>query len=152
MRLIQTALLFLALSGAASAVPEPTAGPEVSKFSVSFELGGPGYYYTLWGSYRPIESLAVNVGLSVSAIVVVPVTASWLLFGPTHHLEISGGGEIVDPGALSIFGASTGIAPLFSVGYRYWEPGGGLDFRAAAYVLFGANVVVWPGISAGYTF
>ncbi len=145
---------------------------DFSRAHVSFELLGSGVLYSLWGSYRVVEKLAFNLGLSYwgadistttgttsSNFLLVPVSASLLLGGGNHNFEVLAGGVIVTgttvgtgtTNANKISGA--GFMPNFGIGYRYWPLDGGFHFRFLIEMFIASSSVLpWMGLSFGYAF
>ena len=121
----------------------------ISQAQVSAELGGPGLFYSIYGSYRFAGMFCANVGLSylsVSAasgpvsvsetVFQVPLSVSLLLGGDNSFFEALAGGDLVfagGSGSYSVLGggfSGTTLLPEFGVGYRYWPKAGGFHFRA----------------------
>ncbi|MBN1620031.1 hypothetical protein JW890_04855 [candidate division WOR-3 bacterium] len=144
-----------------------------SKNAVYFEMFGPGILYSLNYEFRPVRPFSLRVGYSSWSMSTFflfidgwfrfqafPVTASYLTGQANHSLEIGGGlvpmhieiegtdfffGDEID-GSKTIF-LGTGI-----FGYRY-QPYKGAFVRAAITPLFNSNnLLIYGGVSIGYSF
>ena len=145
---------------------EPSAGPcygaacerdsdEYSQQSaVYLSLFGPALGVGLGFDYRPIQSLAVGVGLGAAPSLgregwgAVPWANASFLLGKEHQLEVGAG--------LSVwFLNDVDLLPGPLVAYRYQSRQGGFFFRLSVNGLMTFNsrepIVPWPGLALGGT-
>lgn len=134
---------------------------EHSAHATYVELGGMGVLYSVNYEYRPIEWLALRVGVEAfpifeSMALIVPVAVYGLLGGDGHYLELG-------LGYTGLYGFSGGevhtdddghfLVP--QLGYRYQPPGAGFFFRATFTPLTRLNkpddILPMPGLSFGGT-
>lgn len=177
-------VFFLSNSFAAENKPSPSPQPKVvhaasedsenfSQWAIGGEVLGQAILYSMQSSFRPIPELAINFGFSYFELTplfatekikftILPVSVSYLVFGPKHHLELLVGGDIalVSGKNTSIFDSSysenirqSSFLPVAGAGYRIWKSTGGFHFRATTYVFFGEKAVLpWFGVTFGYAF
>ncbi|MEZ4751372.1 MAG: hypothetical protein R3B54_12370 [Bdellovibrionota bacterium] len=162
-KLLFVSIFALSVLGTASlkAAPGLSETTVDSKATASVELLGAGLLYSVFGSYRFIPELAVNLGVSFSSAngstnLLIPMSLSFLAGGKNgHHFELLGGGSIVT-GSYTGTGISTGTVsgflPTFGAGYRYWPSEGGFHFRGTLYGFISNGFLPWFGLSFGYAF
>ncbi len=155
---------------------------ELSHYGVGIELLGAGLYYSIFGSYRPVEHFAVNLGVSYIGAIAsssssgtgsgsssvglfqVPVSVSGLLGKENHYFEVLAGADFAFASASfsvpiedKTSASAVAIWPEIGFGYRYWPKQGGFQFRGTLYIMDinagGSSVIMpFPGFSFGYTF
>lgn len=130
----------------------------LSRFQLGVEAFGPGIYYSVFGSYRIIKELAVNLGASYFplssagtsslSVFTVPVSVSLLLGGHSSNFEAIGGLSFLFVSASipisstsssvvrSLDASGSAVMPFFGLGYRLWPEDGGFSFRATLYGMF----------------
>ncbi len=158
-----------------TAKAQSMATPEFSsRAQVSFELLGSGLLYSVYGSYRFMDMLAANVGISYWTadvttstsiasykFLLFPVSMSLLLGDISHNFEIMAGALISSVSSTGVSVGTTtsdkfanaGLIPNFGIGYRYWPKDGGFHFRLMleAFVA-SSSFLPWGGLSFGYAF
>lgn len=133
-------------------------------YQLGVEIGGAAVGYSLFGSLRPFENLAFNLGIEVwgTDALILPGSVS-LLVGKSNHLfELLGGGAFSITNDDSAFNGKfvhTSLLPEIGIGYRYWPKDGGFHFRSIFYVLFTGylgdskiSFIPFLGLSFGYAF
>ena len=141
------------------------APPEKTR-AAFIELGGPGLALTLnydarfgaknnkWG-FR-IGGGYYNTGANWVAS--IPFQLNYLYGGDSNFLEVGAGTTFVRSegsinGAVFQFDKITGFIATASIGYRYQQSNGGINFRIAFVpVLYDAGLIYEGGLSIGYTF
>jgi hypothetical protein len=163
------ALISLALLTLAPARAEAQGSPPVAPNALYLELGGSALIYSL--NYERMLSSTVGLRLgggymSVTgeddygdnlsvALLMIPVTVSYLLGEGAHRLELGGGAVFAWASASTDtdFASGSGVAATGIVGYRYSAPGGGFLFRAGFTPLMGGGgFLPWFGASFGFTY
>jgi hypothetical protein len=141
------------------------APPEKTR-AAFLELGGPGLALTLnydarfgtknnkWG-FR-IGGGYYNTGANWVAS--IPFQINYLYGGDSSFLEVGAGTTFVRSvgsinGTVFQFDNITGFIGTASIGYRYQQSNGGINFRIAFVpILYDAGVIYEGGLSIGYTF
>lgn len=158
------------------AAPAPSfQAPSKSKAQLGIELLGAGLLYSVAASFRIVDSIAINAGFtfySVSGssttstasakatLFGLPVSLSYLIGGPYHHLDLFGGfapffasAELKENNSITDRATGSLFVPQVGVGYRYWPEEGGFHFRAALYgMVIGSKAYPWIGFQFGYAF
>ena len=140
--------------------------PPVKTRAAFIEIGGPGLALTLnydarfgtkdnqWG-YR-IGAGYYNTG--ANWVATVPFQLNYLYGGKSSFLEVGGGTTFVRSegsvkGVDFEFDNITGFIATGTIGYRYQQENGGINFRIEFNpVLYDAGLIFIGGASIGYTF
>jgi hypothetical protein len=151
---------WLSVSGSVSSASELTGrvfdpGMGLSHWSFSAELLGQAGLYGFHGSFRPMEPLAFNLGVSFLSNtdgrnLVLPASVSWLVGQNGHYLELLGG-VTLGSSAIVVGPLSGGaLYGVLGVGYRFWPDLPGFHFRVTGYTLAsGQKAIFLPGATFG---
>ncbi len=134
--------------------------------AIYLEVGGPGLALTInydrrfgndvdkWG-YR-IGAGYYNTG--ANWVATIPFQINYLYGGETSFLEVGAGTTFVRShgstnGTTFQFDNITGFIGTATIGYRYQQENGGINFRIAFVpVLYDEGLIFEGGVSIGYTF
>lgn len=160
---------------AKGAEPRAPASSKLARNSAFIEIGGPGILYSANYERFVLPRFGVRLGVSLFGlrerstgdalgVFTVPVTAQYLFFPGSHHLELGLG---VVAGVLwsGLNGARPTppfglVAATATVGYRYQPPRSGFLLRVAFTPLYagerfsplGLPVTPWGSVSVGWAF
>ena len=134
--------------------------------TVFLEVGGPGLaltlnYDTRFGDRRDKWGFRVGAGYyntGANWVASVPLQVNYLYGKGNNFLEFGAGTTFVrshgtSKGTLFEFDNITGFIGTATLGYRYQQDNGGINFRIAFVpILYDDGVIAEGGISIGYTF
>ena len=134
--------------------------------TVFLEVGGPGLALTVnydsrFGNRRDKWGYRVGAGYyntGANSVASVPLQINYLYGSGSSFLEVGAGTTFLNSkgstkGTFFQFDNITGFIGTASLGYRYQQDNGGINFRIAFVPLFyDEGVILEGGLSVGYTF
>lgn len=134
--------------------------------TVYLELGGPGLaltvnYDTRFGSGRDKWGYSVGTGYyntGANSVFTVPLQINYLYGKTSSFLELGVGTTFLNSkgstnGTVFQFDNVTGFIGTGTIGYRYQQEEGGINFRIAFVpILYDQGLIYGGGLSIGYTF
>jgi hypothetical protein len=134
--------------------------------TVFLELGGPGLaitanYDTRFGSGRDKWGFRIGTGYyntGANSVFTIPFQFNYLYGKTTSFLEVGVGTTFLysrgsTNGTVFQFDNVTGFIGTGTIGYRYQQEEGGINFRIAFVpILYDQGLIYGGGISIGYTF
>jgi len=145
---------------------DSTIKPAGKPRSVFIEVGGPGLaltinYDTRFGEDRDKWGFRIGAGYyntGANWVATVPFQINYLKGSGNSFLELGAGTTFVRSegstnGSFFQFDNITGFIGTATIGYRYQQDNGGINFRIAFVpILYDEGIIAEGGISIGYTF
>ena len=134
--------------------------------TVFLEIGGPGLAFTVnydtrFGNTRNKWGYRIGMGYyntGANSVFTIPFQINYLHGSGNNFLELGAGPTFINSkgstkGVTYQFDDVTGFIGTATVGYRYQQDNGGINFRIAFVPIFyDEGVILGGGISFGYTF
>lgn len=119
-----------------------------------FEFLGRGLIYST-NYERHVRRVGFGAGIASwridsKTIAIIPLYVSFRPIGDTHSLYLSGGAT-VGSDISTLFSAPRAVFGTASVGYEHFSKSG-LVIRPTFNLMFGGEVLPWPGLMIGYRF
>jgi hypothetical protein len=118
-------------------------------------------YDTRFGNIRDRWGYRIGVGYyntGANSVLTVPFQINYLYGKGNNFLELGAGTTFLNSkgstkGVTYQFDDVTGFIGTFTLGYRYQQDNGGINFRIAFVpILYDEGVILGGGVSVGYTF
>jgi len=136
------------------------------KHGIFVEAGGNAYWYSLNYERQGSKGFIARVGVGyINRILVVPITVGKVFGHKNHHLELSGGLDLVHNSLTDVLSPVKRqlVALTTFIGYRYQKPTGNFFARggftpiwtfysSSKYDGTPGRVFPWLGASVGFTY
>jgi len=130
------------------------------------EIGGPGLaftfnYDTRFGNIHDKWGYRIGIGYDntgANSVFTIPFQVNYLYGKHNNFLELGAGLTFLNSkgstnGVTYQFDDVTGFIGTMTLGYRYQQDNGGINFRLAAVPIFyDKGIILGAGVSIGYTF
>jgi hypothetical protein len=134
--------------------------------TVFLEVGGPGLaltlnYDTRFGQTRDKWGYRIGAGYyntGANSVFAIPFQVNYLYGGSSSFLELGAGTTFLHShgstnGTYFQFDNITGFIGTATIGYRYQQENGGINFRIAFVpIVYDEGILLEGGLSVGYTF